>query len=71
MLGFGKNDMNKAKAIFGVFSIFATFIFSTGGINYYLENILNDSGLSALISMCLSGLFLWGFNKMATDWKNL
>ena len=71
MLGFGKNDLNKAKVIFGFFSIIASFITSVQGINYYLENIINDLEPRVLISMFLSGLFMWAIDKLATDWKNL
>ncbi len=70
MLGFRRNDFNKAKAIFGVFSIFASFITSVQGISYYLENIINDIEPRVLISMFLSGLFIWAIEKVNTDWKN-
>lgn len=70
MLGLGKNELNRLKVLFGLFSTLAILVTSAQGIAYYLENIINDEEGKYLISIFLSGSFMWAFLKVNTDWKN-
>lgn len=70
MLGLGKNELNRLKVLFGLFSTLAILVTSAQGIAYYLENIINDEEGKYLISIFLSGSFMWAFLKVNTDWEN-
>lgn len=70
MLGLGKNELNRLKVLFGLFSTLGILVTSAQGIAYYLENIINDEEGRYLISIFLSGSFMWAFLKVNTDWKN-
>ena len=70
MLGLGKNELNRLKVLFGLFSTLAILVTSAQGIAYYLENIINDEEGKYLISIFLSGSFMWAFLKVNTDWKH-
>ena len=70
MLGLGKNELNRLKVLFGLFSTLGILVTSAQGIAYYLENIINDEEGKYLISIFLSGSFMWAFLKVNTDWKN-
>lgn len=70
MLGLGKNELNRLKVLFGLFSTLGILVTSAQGIAYYLENIINDEEGRYLISIFLSGSFMWAFLKVNTDWRN-
>ena len=70
MLGLGKNELNRLKVLFGLFSTLGILVTSAQGIAYYLENIINDEEGKYLISIFLSGSFMWAFLKVNTDWEN-
>ena len=70
MLGLGKNELNRLKVLFGLFSTLGILVTSAQGIAYYLENIINNEEGKYLISIFLSGSFMWAFLKVNTDWKN-
>lgn len=70
MLGLGKNELKRLKVLFGLFSTLAIFIASAQGIAVFLENIINEDEITYLVSLFLSGAFMWAFLKVNTDWKN-
>lgn len=70
MLGLNKNDMRRLKVLFGLFSMLAIFIASAQGIAVFLENIINQDEITYLVSLFLSGSFMWAFLKVNTDWKH-
>jgi len=70
MLGLNKSDIRQLKVLFGLFSMFAIFIASAQGIAVFLENIIKEDEITYLVSVFLSGAFMWAFLKVNTDWKN-
>ena len=70
MLGFTTNEIKQAKYLFGFFCVIALFVTSAQGVAYYLENVINDDEGRYLLSLFISGGFMYMWDKIETKWKN-